>query len=59
MFSSEIWSNFLSGQAFTIVGLTHSKKQSTRCFLMLVCSYRACRYEQEQFDKQVLLILIR
>ncbi|CAN6864358.1 unnamed protein product [Brassica oleracea] len=24
------YSNFLSGQAFTIVGLTHSKKQSTR-----------------------------
>ncbi|KAF3512449.1 hypothetical protein F2Q69_00000903 [Brassica cretica] len=38
MFSSEIWSNFLSGQAFTIVGLTHSKKQSTGYKIEFLCT---------------------
>lgn len=48
IFFSEKWSKFLSGQAFTIIGLTHYKKQSTRCFLIFVCSYRACGYEQSR-----------
>lgn len=39
LLSSEIWSKYSSGQGFTIIGFTHSKKRFHGRFLMFVCSY--------------------